>query len=303
MSSIVGVEKLYYAKLLTDTAGALTFDTPVYLPGVQKIGFKPKYNKAIQYGENKIWDQVNTFDSADVSVQRADLTSAERADLLGQTIAALGGVFNSSEDVAPYVATLYKANLANGGFRYGVFYKGKYGPPDEDYAGKEGKTDFQSPSIAATYQACIHTIDVGGDAKSLIEYHVDTTDANCPSDIDDTWFASVAVPTADTVAPTLTSVPANNATNVLATAAVVITFNKAMDLTTLTAGNIKLISAAGALIACTLTVNTLNTIVTLTPGSSLSAGTVYFAIVSEDVRSASGVNLAAASSIKFTVAS
>jgi len=30
---------------------------------------------------------------------------------------------------------------------------------------------------------------------------------------------------------------------------------------------------------------------------------VYFAIVSEDVRSASGVNLAAASSIKFTVAS
>lgn len=63
---------------------------------------------------NKIPSVFKLFDSAEVEVNLADLTSAQRAKLLGQTVATEGGVYASDKDQAPYTAVLYKANLTGG---------------------------------------------------------------------------------------------------------------------------------------------------------------------------------------------
>lgn len=289
---ITGVEKAYIAKQTLDTKEGLTYETPVYYAGIQSYDCKPKTNNSKIYAENRIWAQNNKFDSADIDLMMAQLASAQRAFILGQSIAALGGVYASSNDNAPYVALLYKATI-EGGYRYGVYYKGMFTVPGDTAKTQEGKKEYQPSKLTASFQPTIN--------NGFWEYHVDTTDPNCPVDIDDTWFTNVVVPSVDTVAPTLTSTPANNATSVAVSSPVAVTFSKAMDETTITSGNIFLTTAAGALVACTLTLNATKKIATLTPKSNMSTG-VHLAIVTKDVKSATGVNLAATSVIKFTVA-
>ena len=162
MSKIVGIEKLYAAKQLEDTPNSLVYDTPMYLPGVQALELSPKSNITLQYAEDKLWDQDTTFDSADVGIDRTDLSSAERAFLLGQLIAEDGGVIATDKDKAPFVAVMYKAPLAETGqYRYGVIYKGRFQPPQENMKGKEGKTEYQSPKLTGTFQPVKHEIDFG----------------------------------------------------------------------------------------------------------------------------------------------
>jgi len=183
---VTGIEKLYVALQSKDDDTGLTYAAPEYFEGVKELGIKPKQNTEKLYAENKLWDQATTLDSIDVTIALTDLTSAQRATVLGQTIAAEGGVYASDTDEAPYVALLYKATI-RGGYRYGVLYKGAFTLPEDTAKGQEGKVEFQTPSIAATFQPTIN--------NGMWEYHVNTTDPNCPADIDSTWFTAVVIPT------------------------------------------------------------------------------------------------------------
>ncbi|OOM76576.1 major tail protein [Clostridium sp. BL-8] len=185
--SIIGLEKLYYAKITKDDSTGLTFDTPKYLAGVKEIKISPKSNTEKLYAENKLWDQATTLEDVEVTVDLVDLTNAELADLLGQTVAAEGGVFATSNDVAPYVALLYKASKSNGKARFGILYKGKMELPDDSAKGQEGKVDFQTPEMKATFQSTIF--------NSMWKYNVDEDDPDCPTDINTSFFAGVIMPT------------------------------------------------------------------------------------------------------------
>lgn len=290
---IVGVEKAYIALQTVDTAAALTYAAPAYYEGVKEIGAKPKQNTEKLYAENKLWDQATSFDSCDVALKLADMTSAQRAELLGQTIASLGGVYAKDTDVAPYVALLYKATLRSG-YRYGVFYKGVFGLPDDSMKGQEGKTEFQVPVMNAMFQPTIK--------NGMWEYHVDTTDPNCPAGIADTWFTAVAIPAADAVAPTVTVVPVDAAANVAVNTTITWTFSKAIVAALAAAANFFVMKADGAAVAGALTIDATNKIVTFTPSANLTAATGYIAIATTSVKSASGVALAAVSVTNFTTA-
>lgn len=191
--AITGLEKLYYSKITKDDNTGLTFGTPIYLAGVKEIKIAPKVSTEKLYAENKLWDQSTTLEDVEVTVNIADLTNAQSADLLGQTIATEGGSFASSNDEAPYIALLYKANKSNGKARYGIIYKGKMSLPDDSAKGKEGKTDFQTPEMKSTFQPLQN--------NGMWKYSVDSDDADCPADIDTTFFNSVIIPTKKSVSP------------------------------------------------------------------------------------------------------
>ncbi|HEX9060411.1 MAG TPA: major tail protein [Clostridia bacterium] len=189
MAIVTGIEKIYVAIQTKDDATGLTYGTPKYYAGIQEIDIKPKQNTTKAFAENILWEQATGFDSAEVSISLLDLTSAERAELLGQDLAAEGGTYATGEDVAPYVAVLYKATI-KGGYRYGVLYKGAFGLPEDNIKGQEGKVDFQSQKMTATFQPTRN--------NKKWEYHVDTTDPDCPANIDTTWFTTVKIPTKKT---------------------------------------------------------------------------------------------------------
>lgn len=295
---IVGIEKLYVADVTADTASTLTFGTPEYYEGIKKLGMKPKQSTEKLYGENRLWDQATAFDSCDVEIELTDLTSAQRVDILGQTTASAGGVYATKDDAAPYKAILYKAKIrANGAdaYRYGVIYKGLFELPDDSMDGEEGKKKFQTPKIKGAFQPLRK--------NGMWEYHVDTTDPNCPADIDTTWFTAVTVPTADTTAPTVTVSPLDAATNVAVDANVVWTFNEAIATAGVTAANFFVMKASdGSLVAGALTIDATSKIVTFNPTDNLSAATAYIAICTTNITDAAGNHLAANSVTNFTTA-
>jgi phi13 family phage major tail protein len=291
---IVGVEKCYIAVQTADTDSALAYGTPALYDGVQEIDIKPKQNTATQYAENRVWDQATAFDSIDVTLKLADLSSAQRAVLLGQTLASIGGVYSTESDVAPYVALLYKATI-RGGYRYGVIYKGVFTWPEDSAKGQEGKIEFQSPSLAAMFQSTKN--------NGMVEYHVETTDPDCPIDIDSTWFNAVAVPGADTTLPTVTTAPADAASGVADTIHMTWTFSKAIDPSKVSSDNFFLLkSSDGTLVAGTLTLDGTSKIVTLIPSANLSASTAYVAVCTASVSDLAGNKLASTSICNFTSA-
>lgn len=185
--AFVGLEKLYYAILTKDDEASLTYETPVYLPGVKAIQVNPSAATEKLYAENMVWEQETALEEIQVTVNVADLSNKDSAILLGQTVATEGGVYASEDDEAPYVALLYKANKTNKQARYQVLYKGKFSISEENKEGKEGSVNFQTPSINAVFQ----TTKNDGNWK----YQVDTDDEDCPVDIDTSFFAEVTIPT------------------------------------------------------------------------------------------------------------
>lgn len=189
--AMVGLEKLYYAVVKQDDDEGLIYETPKYLAGVKEIGATPSINTDKLYAENKIWEQSQAIESVDVEIDLADLTNGERNVLLGHKLAEGGGVIGGENDIAPYVALLYKANKSNGENRFQVLYKGKFELPSDNVKGKEGKTDFQTPKMKATFQPTRN--------NGYWKYQVDSDDEGVTPTVEKDFFTAVVVPTEKTV--------------------------------------------------------------------------------------------------------
>ncbi|RXI57413.1 major tail protein [Clostridium tetani] len=179
---IVDLKKLYVAKVLTD-GETTTFDAPKYFEGVKEISLKPKINSDEFYAEGMLWLSETTLANIDVEIDITDLKKEEEAFLLGHKLAEEGGIIRSANDKAPEVALLYKAIKGNGKARYGIMYKGIFTISDEDYKGKEGKANFQSKKLKATF-APLHS-------NEMWNWKVDEEDGMT----DEKFFKSVIIPT------------------------------------------------------------------------------------------------------------
>ncbi|NYB73854.1 phage tail protein [Sedimentibacter hydroxybenzoicus DSM 7310] len=189
----VGLEKLYYAILTKDDKTGLTYEAPVYLPGVKEITVNPTTQTAKLFAENKLWDQDTALDEVQIGINLADVSNKDSAIMLGQTVAAEGGVFANEADEPPYLALLYKANKSNKQARYQVLYKGKLSLPQENNKTKEGQTEYQTPQMSGIFQPTIND----GNWK----YQVDTDDPDCPTDIETAFFENVIIPTKKVTEP------------------------------------------------------------------------------------------------------
>ena len=188
----IGIEKLYYAIITKDSKTELTFDTPIYLEGVQEIQIKPKQSTAKAYAENKLYAQFTSLEEVEVVINLFDISKENQIKLLGHTAATEGGLYATNADSAPYVALLYCANTSREGVkRFGVLYKGKFSLPEDSVKGQEEKIEYQTPEMKATFQPLIK--------NGMWKYFVDTDDTDCPENIDTTFFTTVTIPTKKTV--------------------------------------------------------------------------------------------------------
>lgn len=187
---IVDLKKLYVAKVLTD-GETTTFDTPKYYEGIKELGLKPKVNSDEFYAEGMLWLSESTLANIDVEIDITDLKKEEEAFLLGHKLAEEGGIIRSANDKAPEVALLYKAIKGNGKARYGIMYKGTFTISDEDYKGKEGKTNYQTKKLKGTF-APLHS-------NEMWNYKVDEEDGMT----DEKFFKNVIIPTEKAPTPTV----------------------------------------------------------------------------------------------------
>lgn len=292
-----GIEKAYVAKQTQDDASGLMYTVPQYYKHVQELSSKPKVNDDQAYAENRQIDQATMFANSDIAIKRYYMSAQEQAFLLGSDLSGDGGVISSAGDEAPYIAVLYKAPLrgaGNNAYRYGVFYKIMFTPPDSDMKGLEGKPDLsQVPELSGSAQSTEWSYKVGNKEKHPWEYHIDTTE-----NLDDSFFNVVPVPTlaASTELALSSSNPANNATDVAATIHPVLTFNNVL----LEYNTVLVNMTDGSIVNCTASLDDSKKVVTIVPGASLVAGKVYNLILA-NIMDLYG-NRLPVQSIKFTVA-
>jgi len=289
----VGLKNLYYAVLTKDDATGVSYLAPVKIAGAINAKISPKSNTEVLYADDGPDETATALGEIDVEFEAKDISLTDQAALLGHSI--VGGVMlKKATDTAPYVALGFMSKKSNGQYRYIWLTKGMFALPDQEYATGEDKPKFQTPKLKGTFVKRAY--------DDLWQRIADEDHPDYVASIGANWFNSVEG-TADTTPPTVTVVPANNATNVAVGASVNWTFSEAILASLVTDSNFFLIKDSdGSAVAGTLSINTARTVVTFTPGANLSAATAYRAICTKDVCDLAGNKLAANSVTKFTTA-
>jgi phi13 family phage major tail protein len=285
-SATVGVENLVYA-VMTDTA-AMTYDTVKAMAPLINVKITPKINTESLYADNRKVEVSSALGDIDVEIQQQDVPLEVQADVLGHSLNATTGVMTyNDDDLAPYVAIGFKIGKANGKYKYIWLLQGRFEEFSDEAATKEDKVKFQTPTLKGAFMPR---------ADGNWKYVADQDSGTVPA----TFLDAVYSPTIDLVAPTVTTVPLDAATGVSTTANTVFTFNKAIQPSCVTASNFFLMKADGTDVPATLSIGTNNTVVTLDPAASLSAG-AYVAVATTNVKSSAGVAIAANCVVNFTV--
>jgi WD40 repeat protein len=124
----------------------------------------------------------------------------------------------------------------------------------------------------------------------------------------DVVFATGTGSGTDTSPPTVTAQsPAVGATGIATTTTATVTFNEALDATTINTSTFELRNSANALVSATVSYNAANRTATLTPGTALTVGATYTATVKGGatdprVKDVAGNALAANITWSFTIA-
>ena len=184
MARQIGLRDIHFAKLLTDTNSGATYDTPVSLAGALNAKVSRKTNSDPVYADDGLDEIISNFNSVEVEIEVASLTLEARALLQGSSMVK-GTIIETSEDVAPEGALLFRSKKSNGKFRYVALLKGKFELADDEYATIEDKAKTQSVKIKGTFYPRIYDTNyqfvADEDATGVVQATLDA------------WFTAVPV--------------------------------------------------------------------------------------------------------------
>lgn len=175
----VGLKKIHVAKY-TETGEVVTYEAPRKIAEAITANVTPNVESAVLYGDDRAVESDETLGDIDVEINVTDLSAEDYAFLMGATVDSNGGVTDSIDNVAPYVALGFEVPLTRGRKRMYWYYKGKFSIPSSEHTTKQGSTEYQTPTIAAKFLPRV-------DGKW--RYRLDSNETN--SSVIDTWFESV----------------------------------------------------------------------------------------------------------------
>lgn len=147
----VGLQDIYYAKLIKDDATGVEYDTPKKMLPAITANVTPTVNSATLNGNDGPIVTANALGPITVEIGVASIPLETQADLLGSTINADGLLIDNGNDQAPEVALGYRRSMSDGSFIYVWLLKGKFQLPTEEAQTKQEEITFQTPTITATF--------------------------------------------------------------------------------------------------------------------------------------------------------
>ena len=296
---LVGIDQLHYATI-ADSSTAYTPGENTYLAPAGDISTEGKSSIKIRYYDNKPYFVSTTEGETTATTTVSGVPLSLAAILTGKPYDTSKGVFIDTGDLssAPWCAFSGRMDLGDGGHRYFQYLKGKFSYSKMEATSK--KDDIDEKTTELTYTAVLTDYQFtmpDSTTHGVKGVFADTTDAAFVTG--ESWFSQVQTP-ATIGAPGALSmssiVPAADATNVVATANIVLTFsNRIAD------SNIFLVnSPTGSLVTVAKSWDSTGKILTMTH-SALTAGARH-AVVITNVTDIFGQELADAISY-FTVAS
>jgi len=148
----IGVKDLYFAPQLTDTIAGATYSAPFKIARAINVKISPKTSSDKWYSDDSLEEVVGMFDSIDVEIEANDLTYEIRAKLQGITTQN-GELVETSNDIAPVGALMFRALTSTGKYRYVILYKGKFELGEDEYSSKADKIDSKTPKLKGVFYA------------------------------------------------------------------------------------------------------------------------------------------------------
>ena len=197
MATRIGCDNLVYAPMTTEDSPtkAPTYGTVVPAPGVMSINVNPNGSQETLFADDGPMENASTLGRIEVEIQKNELTTQNKADLLGHTIDSKGGLIYGDSDVAPYMAIGFRTLKSNGNYRYVWLYKGKFSEPEDNNETKGDSINFQSDTISGQFARLNYTYTIGGKKIRPWKYEMDQDHETADATTIASWFAAPVMPT------------------------------------------------------------------------------------------------------------
>ena len=154
----------------------LVYGQPLYLPKVQSLDYKPSVQEVDIDADDNSDESIIICTGAEGSVQRKQFAPSEQIILLGEK--TIDGInVSTGNDIAPYGALGFKAQLSDGSYLYQFILKTKFGLSDFK-AETKGKEKLTPQPDTMTFKSNTRSSD------NAWRFYVVSSDPN----FDDTFF-------------------------------------------------------------------------------------------------------------------
>jgi phi13 family phage major tail protein len=149
-SATVGIDKLYYAILQSDTETSVVYEKEVRLPFVQTVKIETEQEIAKAFADNKVAEMAVSTGVSTVEFQFHALPLEDRVALLGLEDED-GLVIQRSQVNPPYVAVVLEKTKGDGSVELVGLTKGMFTLPPTEAQTKEDKLEFGSDTISGEF--------------------------------------------------------------------------------------------------------------------------------------------------------
>lgn len=186
----IGLDKLFYSTI-TEVDGIETYDPPKVLAKAIKADLSVELIEAILYADDGAAEVVKEFKSGKLSLGVDDIGTTVAEELTGAVADDNGVLISGGEDIGAPIAIGFRAQKANGKYRYFWLYRVIFGLPATNLQTKGDSISFQTPTIEGTVMRR-NKLDASG--RHPWKAEVTEGDAGvAPSTITE-WFTEVYEP-------------------------------------------------------------------------------------------------------------
>lgn len=196
MATRIGCDNLVYAPMTTeDTADeAPVYGEVVKAPGVMHVNINPNGSQETLFADDGPMETASTLGKIDVEIQKNELTTQNKADLLGHQIDSNGAIVYGDSDVPPWVAVGFRTLKSNGKYRYVWLYKGKFSEPEDQNETKGDSINFQSDTISGQFTRLSKPFTINGKSVRPWKYELDQDNEDAKAEAISSWFNAPVMP-------------------------------------------------------------------------------------------------------------
>lgn len=156
-----GVDSLYLAKVLKDTAEEFTCDEPVHFAYVAEVGKTTDSSSESHYYDNKPMIVVSSESDDKITIVVAPPELERLSAITGKSFDPETGMMVEGPSKNDYWAIMYRTKGTDGAWRYVSRLKGRFGTPEESTKTEDDGTETTNTSVEFTGIYTTHEFDKG----------------------------------------------------------------------------------------------------------------------------------------------